>query len=387
MAKRGGKILFGFLFFVILTGALAGGGAWYLTESRTEGYRATATLLVTPVDSGLAEAAPLGDAAAPAGLHNALGITPRATAIAPPDYATLFSTDEMANKLRERLAVEMPLEAVRGAMNAETQVALQTRDNVVYRHTIALHFTAESPELAERGANAWAAIAQEQAVEWQTKDQQRRKSALNERIDVLSTELSIIQKQEDELLQGAPVENLEAAAQKERAAAQQMKEDLRAMEQVLARDEAALSTLKSYISKAPVAVVLELSVKEADLEATLAGTRAERDYLAAQVAALAPENTEAPNAWAETRRQLETTRANIARLTPQIRTVENALFALSNPESAVQIAALAVAPETPIGPHRYVLVGGAAVLGAILGMILYFGLLTLRVYARDLDRP
>jgi len=387
MAKSGGKILFGFLFFVILTGALAGGGAWYLTESRTEGYRATATLLVTPTENGVGAMVPTGNSSAPEGLHNALGVTPRATAIAPPDYATLFSTDEMANKLRERLGVEMPLEAVRAAMNAETQVALQTRNNVVYRRTIALHFTADTPELAEKGANGWAAIAQEQAVEWQTKDQERRAFTLQQRLEALRSERDSAQDVEDTLLQGAPVESLEAAAQKERAAAQQMKEELRAMEQTLARDEAALSTLKSYISKAPVAVVLELSVKEADLEATLAGTRAERDYLAAQVAALAPENTEAPNAWAETRRQLETTRATIARLTPQIRTVENALFALSNPESAVQIAALAVAPETPMGPHRYVLVGGAAALGAILGMILYFGLLTLRVYARDLDRP
>lgn len=387
MAKSGGKILFGFLFFVILTGALAGGGAWYLTESRADGYRATATLLVTPGDSNLGAPAPTGNSSAPEGLHNALGVPPRATAIAPPDYATLFTTDEMANALRERLGVEMPLEAVRAAMNAETQVALQTRNNVVYRRTIALHFTADTPELAEKGANGWAAIAQEQAVEWQAKDQQRRERTLKERLETLRSERDSAQDVEDTLLKGAPVESLEAAAQKERAAAQQMKEELRAMEQTLARDEAALSTLKSYISKAPVAVVLELSVKEADLEATLAGTRAERDYLAAQVAALAPENTEAPNAWAETRRQLETTRATIARLTPQIRTVENALFALSNPESAVQIAALAVAPETPMGPHRYVLVGGAAVLGAIIGMILYFGLLTLRVYARDLDRP
>ncbi len=387
MAKSGGKILFGFLFFVVLTGALAGGGAWYLTESRADGYRATATLLVTPGDSNLGASAQSGDVSAPASLHNALGITPRATAIAPPDYATLFTTDEMANALRERLGVEMPLEAVRAAMNAETQVALQTRNNVVYRRTISLHFTADTPELAEKGANGWAAIAQEQAVEWQAKDQERRAFTLQQRLETLRSERDSAQDVEDTLLQGAPVESLEAAAQKERAAAQQMKEELRAMEQALARDEATLATLKSYISKAPVAVVLELSVKEADLEATLAGTRAERDYLAAQVAALAPENTEGHNTRAETRRQLETTRATIARLTPQIRTVENALSALSNPEPAIQIAALAVAPETPIGPHRYVLVGGAAALGAILGMILYFGLLTLRVYARDLDRP
>ncbi len=387
MAKSGGKILFGFLFFVVLTGALAGGGAWYLTESRTEGYRATATLLVTPTENGVGAMVPTGNSSAPEGLHNALGVTPRATAIAPPDYATLFTTDEMANALRERLGVEMPLEAVRAAMNAETQVALQTRNNVVYRRTIALHFTADTPELAEKGANGWAAIAQEQAVEWQAKDQQSRKAALQDRLFQLFTELEKARAREAALPQAASEEPLEASARSQRAATQRMKDDLRAMEQALARDEAALSTLKSYISKAPVAVVLELSVKEADLEATLAGTRAERDYLAAQVAALAPESVETPNTGPETRHQLESVQASIARLRPQIDAAENALLAMGTPESAVQLAALAVTPETPMGPHRYVLVGGAAALGAILGMILYFGLLTLRVYARDLDRP
>lgn len=387
MAKSGGKILFGFLFFVILTGALAGGGAWYLTESRAEGYRATATLLLTPSDGGATAPAPSGDALTPGPIHRTLGISPRATAIAPPDYATLFQTDEMADALRKRLEVEMKLEAVRAAMEAETQVSLQTRDNVVYRRVIALHFTAETPELAERGANGWAAIAQEHAVDWQAKEHERRKNTLQTRLEGLRAELEEAQTIEDALLKKVPTERLQASTQNEHAAAQQMKDDLRVMEQTLARDEAALTTLKSYISKAPVAVVLELSVKEADLEATLAGTRAERDYLAARVAELAPEDAEALQLLENTRRQLEKARATIAHLTPQVDGAEHALLGTANPVPTIQIAALAVTPETPMGPHRYVLVGGAAVLGTILGMIIYFGLLTLRVYARDLDRP
>ena len=44
------------------------------------------------------------------------------------------------------------------------QVALQTRDNVVYRRVVSLHFMAENPTVAAAGANAWAEAARDFAA-------------------------------------------------------------------------------------------------------------------------------------------------------------------------------------------------------------------------------
>ena len=73
-------------------------------------------------------------------------------------------------------------------------------------------------------------------------------------------------------------------------------------------------------------------------------------------------------------------------LAPQVAALEQARFVASQEGPGLRVAAPAVAPETPVGPNRYIVVAGAALLGAILGMIVYFALLTLRVYARELDR-
>ncbi|MCF6283953.1 MAG: hypothetical protein L3K26_02005 [Candidatus Hydrogenedentes bacterium] len=406
MANSGTKILFGFLFFVTLAAGLAGAGAWYLTESRVEGYQASAILLLSPQDNGYG---PLPFSQAVAGpedalrnrLEEALGLgaantTPVSSAIAAPDYAALFSSDHMAAALQDRLAAyyteqggeakAWTLEDVRAAMATEAQVALQTRDNVVYRRLITLNFTAETPELAAAVANTWAEAARNYSKQLEVSARKGRLDVIRPRLDALRAELAAAQEKQDALRQGPPLESLEQAALERNEATRTLKAEIQSLEQSLARDEAALSTLKTYLSKAPVAVVLELSVREADMDAAVAGTRAERDYLAGKVASAEALQANAQAQWADARRNHEAVSSTIEGLTPQVAALEQALFAASQEGPGLRIAAPAVAPETPVGPMRYIVVAGAALLGAILGMIVYFALLTLRVYARELDR-
>ena len=140
------------------------------------------------------------------------------------------------------------------------------------------------------------------------------------------------------------------------------------------------------MTKAPPAVVIELSMAEADAEAETAGARAESEYLSAELAAAETAAAEAGAAWAAASREHESVESEIARILPQVQDLERALDATTVTEAGVRVAAEAVPPQSPAGPHRYVLVAGSAVLGAIAGLIVYFGLLTLRVYARELDR-
>jgi uncharacterized protein involved in exopolysaccharide biosynthesis len=399
MAKSGTKILFGFLFFVILVGGLSGGGAWYLTESRVEGYRASAMLLLSPQENGygplpFSEAVAGPEDALRARLEEALGLgatnTPASIAIAAPDYAALFSSDHMAAALQDRLAAyyteqggeatAWTLEKVRAAMETEAQVALQTRDNVVYRRLITLNFTAETPELAAAVANTWAEAAQNYSKKLEA-------SARKERIDVIHSRLDALRAELDASLRRGPsLDALEQAALESNEASRALKAAIQTMERNLARDEAAVTTLKTYLSKAPVAVVLELSVREADMDAAVAGTRAERDYLAGQIADAEALQADTQSLWAEARRNHEAVTSTIEGLAPQVAALEQARFVASQEGPGLRVAAPAVAPETPVGPNRYIVVAGAALLGAILGMIVYFALLTLRVYARELDR-
>jgi uncharacterized coiled-coil protein SlyX len=159
-----------------------------------------------------------------------------------------------------------------------------------------------------------------------------------------------------------------------------------ALERDLARDEAALTVLKNHVSKAAVAVVLELSVKVAEMESSLAGARAELDYLKGRLAEAEAVPPSAATSIATHARSVEEVSRQLEALTPQLAAVEEQLAHVEGQPDPIRIASAPVTPESPVGPHRYVLVGGAALLGIVLGMIVYFGLLTLRVYARELDR-
>jgi len=399
MAKGGARIIFGFMFFVILAGGLAGGGAWYLTEARADGYRATATILLEdgygPIPLSRAEGL-RGDMARALGMPTRPRTAP-GLALTPPEFAALFSTAQMAAALKERLEaiyaeaglepVARTLESVRKSMDAETRVALQTGDSVAYHRVLELHFTAEDPAIAAAAANAWAEAARDFARDLTHADREVRVASLREALDAHRAELEAAAAQQDELLQSTDLEALAQSAEEQARAARALRETLHELEQTLARDEAALAALKAYVSKAPVAVVLEMSVKEADLEATLAGSRAERDYVAARVADLEPVQQDARVQLAETRRKLEETESAMARLRPEIAGLEEALSGLTESANPVRIAAPAVAPELPAGPHRYVLVGAAAALGALSGALFYLAVLTLRVFARALERP
>jgi hypothetical protein len=421
MAKKSGaKILFGFLFFVILVGGLAGGGAWYLTENRAEGYRASATLLLPATDDGYGPIPLAGNDAVPedgygpiplrqallARVDAALGLAARPQqqsrpVISPPDYANLFSTAAMAEKLKAQLAEtdsesasptsELTLGKIQKAMSAEAQVALQTRDNVVYQRLLTLNFTADSPELAAAGANAWAKVARSFSDELAAIERVRKQQAMAEELSRLRDQIE--NAQEDMPTASATTNAIRQLATDLAEAQRARSTALESLEQRVARDEAALAMLKSYVSKAPVAVVLELSVKEAELDAALAGARAERDHLAGQIAEAEPAAKEAEDRWRGVQEVIaglagktEETSALLARLKPRAAALEDALNVANGESPQLQIVAPAIVPDTPIGPHRYVLVGGAAALGAILGMIIYFALLTLRVYARELDR-
>lgn len=417
MAKGGTKILFGFLFFVLLAGGLAGGGAWYLTESHTAGYRATATLLV---ENGygplpLHPPGPGGPASShrpgPPGSNDqlrehmagALGLPPALPSeIAPPDYATLFTTDQMAASLRDTLpglysehgleAGEITLASVRGAMEAEAPVALQTRDNVVYRRVISLHYTSPHPEVAAAAANAWAEASRDFAGGLASEEHERRQRMLNEKRVTLARELDEARSRLQAFREAIADSGSNQQAVDGVEARKTLRNELQALEQRIARDEAAMAALKSYVSKAPVAVVLELSVKEAELESTLAGSKAELEHLKKKLAETgdvtqaADTEQGAVQNEVEMEMEMEDLEATIARLWPRIERTDEALARLSEGHNPVRIAARAVAPDAPAGPHRYVIVAGAAALGMIIGMIVYFALLTLRVYARELDR-
>lgn len=390
MAKSGAKILFGLIFFVVLVAGLAGGGAWYLTEHRVDGYRATALLMVGP--GPVAPPAP-ALSEAPAGLiRDALGMDapPNPGLLAAPDYAELFMSDSMAQAVQERLAKEgsassMTISRVKAAMNAESAVALQTRDRVEYQRLLKLHFTAPDPALAAQGANSWAQECEKAAHRLVMEQYEERALALRTRLEQLQAELEAARTEQAALRQESPLEPLELAVKSSSEAVEDLKHTVRTAQADAARGDASLKALKAYVSKAPPAVVLELSMAEATAEAETAGARAEGEFLATQLAEAEAAASAARVRWAEALLNHERVEETIDLLAPEVAALARPAMA-GDPSPPVQQAAQAIAPEKPAGPHRYVIVAGTAILGAIAGMIVYFGLLTLRVYARELDR-
>lgn len=397
MAKGGAKILFGLFFFVVLVAVLAGGGAWYLTEDRVAGYRATALLVVDPGDAPAPPEPAVETESTRAQLQGALGIARSAPTLAPPDYAVLFESDEIARELAAELGGEeeregddgepgMTLSGIKAAMDAETAVALQTQNHVAYQRVIRLHFTAPDPALAAQGADAWAAACARFAASLSAGQRDTRKNEFQEELDTLREELHAAREEQHTLRENAPLEPLEVAVRSTTEALETLKQTVRAAQAEAARGDAALKALKAYVSKAPPAVVMELSMAEATAEAKTAGARAESEFLTGQLEEAEAAAREARTAWAKASREHEAVEEIIARLAPRARALEEKLAAVDRPGSAVRVAANAVQPDTPVGPHRYIIVAGTAILGAIAGMIVYFGLLTLRVYARELDR-
>lgn len=394
MAKGGTKILFGLFFMIVLTGGAAGGGAWYLTEHRVEGYRATALLLLEPALAP--SVAPRASDVDPlrTRIESALGLEtqrPVQVGIAAPDYGVLFQSDDLANQLKAKLEALQPeqaltLEQVRASMKAETQVALQTATNVVYSQVVQLHYTAPSADMAASAANAWAELCTAKVDILMAGQIEAWVNPLKAALDSTRTELELATQKQLDLRTASHLETLEAAASDGANALEELKETIRRLEGTAARDDAALKALKAYVAKAPVAVALELSVKEADAEAALAGARAESEYAAAKLAEVQATQAQAQTAWAQASREHESADRDVARLALEVNSLEGALRAAQGGSATVSVASPAIAPTAPVGPHRYVIVAGAAVLGAIVGMIVYFGLLTLRVYARALDR-
>jgi uncharacterized protein involved in exopolysaccharide biosynthesis len=399
MAKGGAKILFGLFFTLILAGGLAGGGAWYLTEHRVEGYRATALLLLEPGTTPTSGVIDPSSDPLRARIESALGIEAKRAVhagIAAPDYAVLFQSDDMANQLKAKLeaiqaekGITTPaptLEQVRASMKAETQVALQTTSNVVYSQTIQLHFTAANPEVAAVTANAWGELCAAQANALVAKQRDAREAPLNAALETARAALTAATQKQADLRAAGHLETLESAATEGAKALEELKETIRQLEGSAARDGAALAALKTYVSKAPPAVALELAVKEADAESAMAGAKAESEYAAAKLAEVQAAQAEAQGKWAQASREQNAADAEVDRLALEVRALEESLRDARGGTAVVSVASPAIAPTAPVGPHRYVIVAGATVLGALFGLIAYFGLLTLRVYARALDR-
>jgi len=379
MAKGGAKILFGLFFFVVLVAVLAGGGAWYLTEHRVEGFRSTALLRLDPGE-GLQSAENDGDS---------IGVS--TSSLPAPDYAVLFEADSIAKQLQEALAANselppMSLEEIREAMDAETTVAIQTANHVVYQQIVQLHFTAPTPAMAQAAAQAWADLCVKDDIARSAEVETAQREALLAELETATAELNGLRLEQTELRKLAPIASLEMAVDTTNGAVAELRRAVRTAQAAAARGEAALNALKAYVSKAPPAVVLELSMTAATAEAETAGAQAESTFLAGQVAEAEAAAAAANTAWVEAVQKHEDLEERIERIAPEVASLERQLAAIQGQGARVRLAAPAVAPEAPVGPHRYVIVAGAAILGAIAGMVVYFGLLTLRVYARELDR-
>lgn len=399
MAKGGAKILFGLVFFVLVVAGLAGAGAWFLTELRPPTYRATALLLLKP---GAVEPPPAGTGEAVSSVTRILGAlglnaTGNPVQLAAPDYAQLFESSSIAEEVRERLLkasataadAAVTVEDVMNAMDAEVTVALQTRDDVAYQQIIKLHYTAHDPGLAAQGANLWAeACERDMLLESQSRDSMVV-AILKEQLEEPQAELDAAREKQEALQAQSPIKPLEMAVMASTEAVEDLKRNIRQAQADAARGDAALKALKAYVSKAPPAVVLELSMTEATTESETAGARAESDFLTAQLPEVEAAAVQARTTWAEALRQHEQVEEEIDRIAPRVNDLREALQYLElagEQPTRFQIVAEAVEPQAPVGPHRYAIVAGAAILGAIAGMIVYFGLLTLRVYARELDR-
>lgn len=372
MAKGGAKILFGLFFTIVLASSLAGGGAWYLTEHRTEGYRSTVLLVVEP------------PAATTGGTARLKWDTPV--------YAELFQSDRVAYSLLAKVTElytkkgsSFPvnsIETVRKAMRIETSVALQTASAVIHSPVMRLHYTADDPEIATAAANAWAQECAELANHAAMADESSVYNALEKN----KKDLDDARQAQADLRTASPLEVLKSAAIDGAKAVDELKATIRELEGNAARDDAALKALKAYVAKAPVAVALELSVKEADAEAALAGAKAQSEYAVAKLAEVQAAQAEAQARWAEAEPKHSAADAEVARLAEKVRTLEQSLPSEAGSNAPINVISQASTPSAPVGPHRYVIVAGAAILGAVAGLIAYFGLLTMRVYARALDR-
>jgi len=359
MAKGGAKILFGLFFFVVLVAGLAAGGAWYLTEQRAEGFRATALLRLDP---GARQQTGGRDAIHAQALES-YGVS--TSPLPAPDYAVLFESDSIAKQLQESLAAHsdnpgMTLEQVRSAMDAETNVALQTTNSVVYQQVVQLHFTAQTPALAETAAQTWADLCVKQDLEHTAAVGQAQRDQVTGELESISVVLADLRDQQAQLRKDSPLATLEEAVRSAGAAVTELKQAVRIAQAAAARGDASLKALKAYVSKAPPAVVLELSMAEATAEAETAGAQAESAFLSDQVAEAEAAAAAANSAWVEAIRKHEEIEGRIERIAPQADALERQLAAIESQGPSVRVASHCRYPgNDPSVPTAYAIVAGA----------------------------
>ncbi len=363
MAKGGAKILFGLFFTVVLSAGLAGGGAWYLTEHRVDGYRATVELLVEPAV----------EESAFSNWDTSL-------------FVEYFKSEDVAGDLLDKVLTvyaqqsianaPKSVEQLKEAMRVETSMAYKMPGETDHGDIIRLHYTANDAIVAAGAANAWGEICQMLVVtQLSMRDAQAR-----EALEMLSKELEAARQNQTDLRSLVDLDGVESASRDMAKALDELGASLRQLEGKAARDDAALKALKAYVAKAPVAVALELSVREAEAEAALAGSKAESEYAAAKLAELQAAQEAVQKKLSDAMRErgaMEKADAKVALLSEKVRSMELSLPD-RNARAPISVLNSASVPTAPVGPHRYVIVGGAAVLGALAGLIIYFGLLTLR---------
>lgn len=312
-----------------------------------------------------------------------------------PDYKLLFMNTEMGTLLRDwlterRTAAGLPTEgltaeSVLRQMEVRTRVLLQTQNELRYQHVVELLFSAETPDLAAGAANAWAGWCIEAA-------KNKRMDDTAELLGLATSQWTAAQTARDKAAQG--LEALRQAGGAERLAQQaasfesaQTENEIRsiALKQSIASAEAQLASWQA----AQQTGLAEAPSRIQEMQAMLAGLRAEQQALPEAKAVLQESATAARVQWAKAQREEDQLQLDIQTLN---KTVEDLAQCVTAAKMAAEqtlpdfkITAKALPPDEKTSPHRGLLILAAALLGAAALPIVRFGRIAVRRCLREMD--
>jgi uncharacterized protein involved in exopolysaccharide biosynthesis len=307
-----------------------------------------------------------------------------------PDYRILFTSEEIAAQVRDRLLQEyaeagieagtLTIEKVQRAMEVRSRVHIQTLDEVQYQQVVELLLTTASPAIAADVTNYWTELCIELAERMRTASREGAVEFLRKRIREENEDLErALQQLEDIEREWFPDGMTDRLNRLESAVA-----ELRVRKSSL-RIEAA--RIEGELREFPAD---DGSVKRMTLKSSLAGLRAEEQILEEETAALEKEIQPLRTDRARISRQAAALELDISAARRYLEELNVTLRAMqlsaADDVPEFKIAGLAVPPEEKTAPHRSLIVLVAMFLAAVAVPVHLFGVIALEKYARDLEK-
>ena len=399
MAKGGSSILTRLALLMVLVTLVAGIAAALFAMQLPNSYRARALLILAPQPFELKDEVP-GSIGAIEEQHRRVSYMKvnELEALAMPDYALLFKSEEVVSKLRDRMRElylakdldpgNLTLEKVRRGLDVETNIELTTVEDVVYQRVAEISLTAGDPVIAAELTNYWIELVIELAERMRATGSEKAVEVLQEQLDDTRALLDAARQKLEALDSAHNVQGLVERLERQEAAHTEFQIDRTRLKMDLARAEGQLSAQSDQDSD-PDSVREQRAQQRLWMEGEVPAKRAE---LAALDAALAESEAELAALRAQVA-QLQRERADYIldiknyefHINENIISLRDAELISRDYGPEFKVASKALPPEEKVSPHRSLIVLVAMFLALVAVPVHLFGMHALRRYARALE--